>query len=212
LGAGVLLIVGILIFNRGGGEDETPPDAPIETPAPTLDDSSKPAPLVGGERPEIKHAEAWEKSAEALGEIDKHLNRAKLIFQDIDAAGAQASVGGAPPDGGSPDEATGGGAAGEPAQQAAPRGPDPGQVEAQRIWTDWASDWATDLKVITGMLPPPELVDTKLAAGYSAVAELISACRRLPSGNPPGKGARDSWLRGLQNKSVAVRATLEGAR
>ena len=93
-----------------------------------------------------------------------------------------------------------------------PAGPTPEQVEAQRLWNDWASNWATDLEVITGMLPAPETVDTKLLPGYTAVAELIGMCRRLPSGNPPGKAARDQWLRGLQSKSVAVRATLESAR
>lgn len=218
-----MLTAAILMFNRKGDEP-----APVVEPAATataLAKDGEPKALVGSDRPEIRHAEAWEKSAEALGEIDKHLNRAKLIFEDVDAAtvetgGAQRPMlgggGGAPPgadslsaDGAPPEgEFPGEGEAAPPP----PPPPPPDQSEAIAIWSRWRSDWERDLEVITSMLPKPGHVDGKLMPGYSAVAELIAGCRRLPEGNPPSRAARDSWLRGLQNQSVAVRATLEKSR
>jgi hypothetical protein len=215
LGAGILLTVAILVFNRKGEEPEPAPE-PVVAEAVVAEPESKP--LVGSERPEIRHAEAWEKSAEALGEIDKHLNRAKLIFEDIDKAmvesvGGQRAMtgggaGGPPPSGEEAGVAPGGDAGPAPAAAVAP----PDQTEAIGIWNRWRGDWERDLEVITGMLPKAGEVDGKLAPGYTAVVELISACRRLPAGLPPSRSARSGWLRGLQNQSVAVRATLEKSR
>jgi hypothetical protein len=98
---GVALIVGILAFGRSSGNDELPPDpsptssqVPASSPPPSADTAAEGAPPAQG------HASRWEQTAEALGAIEKHLNRAQLVFEELDRIPERASRDGADASGG----------------------------------------------------------------------------------------------------------------
>jgi hypothetical protein len=213
IGAGVALVLVFVVCGRGGDEDdasEPPPAVVVDGDAQAQ--SEELAPLAGRDRPEIIHAEAWEKTAEALGELDKHLNRAKLIFQDIDAEEARTAAAMAPPPSPPSGPESGSEVGSVPPPEPVPAGPPPGQAEARSIWSGWHSDWKRDLDVASSMLPSAKKVDNKLAPGFQAVSALFGQAGQTPGGHPPPRSARDGWLRKLQNESVAVRRKLEMTR
>lgn len=233
LGAGVALALMIMLYGRGSGDEPVTETGEASAPAVAESEPDKARPLSGGERPEIVHAEAWARSAEALGEVDKHLNRAKLLFADIDDAMARADAvsrklraqgtgsfsGDQPPQ---PPPAFDQG--GESAAPTPAPAPDPALArrantereealaEARAIWAAWKRDWDSDLAAAAQMLPDPGQVDARLLPGYTAVAQLVGMCRALPSGSPPTQALRAGWLRKLQNQSVAVRQELQNSR
>jgi hypothetical protein len=76
----VALIIAILVFGRSS-EDDSP--SPVARVAPATASSANLSPDAQGAPAPDESADNWQQTAEALGAVERHLNRAQLVFDEI---------------------------------------------------------------------------------------------------------------------------------
>ena len=229
---GGVLLSAAIVFVRSSDEPADGPAAPAPvTPASSADPQSAPATAPKG-----THAKQWIQLVETLASLERYQNRAGLSFQELDAAMAKAASAKAPLRSPSPSAAQPRrGVDGAPPppddlpQDAIPSGTLPAGVDripigagsefvapeveaAAQLWNDWRLQYLADLEAAQRQLPDPESIDPKLVEAHAGLLDLLAASGALPEGTPPDPGPRDSWLRELQSKTQAVRASLDAAR
>ncbi len=236
--AAAALALGVGAFIVLGGEEEPPVaagqrGAPAGAPNPNTNPALAPNPNPGmtakpasssAER-DAARAQQWEAIALVLGELERHVNRAKLQFGDLPNLTPPAPEPVPEPN---PDQVP------EPTPQADagnevdagealrdPELPSPRRVaqvdpalaaQAAEQWTSWQSEWRADLDYALERMPPRGNLNPTLAAAYDAVSNLVASARALPPGNPPDANARQNWLDGIQNQVRNARQLVDAAR
>lgn len=223
-------------------EPPVDPTAPVAAPTgATAVATPQRGPTSGqAQAPAASRAEQWESIATVLGELERHLNRAKLQFADIPdlsvaaahpramrvipaqannpdpngaPGGGQPAIDGAP-GGGQPaiDGAPGGGAQAV-APPPSPPTIDPAERErAQKMWRDWSTNWSSDLDYALREFMPRDQVDPSLLGIWGDVSQLAGAMRTVPPGNPPSAAQRQAWLDRLFETARTARVQVDAAR